>query len=119
MKNLEQIRASSALAFYNSDNAARIRGENKGDVVKGLSSLIINNGLLATMSFAVSKGSGYETFMCEICRFLAESRAIGRRSQDLRGHLQGLCDVNSLALQRATGEALSYLAYLKRFEPKD
>ena len=51
MKNLEQIRAAHALRFWKPDHAQppSARGVNEGDIISKLPSLIISNGLLATM----------------------------------------------------------------------
>jgi len=126
MKNLEQIRALHAHKFWNpTDDAGRIRlreirGEQGGDVVRGLSSLIISNGFLATLAFATEKGRGYETFMVEIGRYLSSTGEdgrglINRQINDLDSFIAYLTDQNSLVLQQVTDEALAYLAYLKRF----
>jgi CRISPR type III-B/RAMP module-associated protein Cmr5 len=96
MKNLEQIRASHALAFWqpareklhlvseaekggDKQRAARLRREVEedfggaagGDVVSKLPSLVIGNGLLATFAFAKAKGKGHEKLMVEVASHLA------------------------------------------------
>ncbi len=128
MKNLEQIRALHAHRFWNpaaEDEEGRrrledVRGVEGGDVVRGLSSLIISNGLLATLAFAKEKKKGYETIMNEIGRFLSSQgddgcRLFPRPFHTIDDFIDVLTDGNSLVLQRATDEALAYLGYLKRF----
>lgn len=124
MKNLEQIRANHALAFWQTrQNDTEVKGEQGGDVVRGLSSLIINNGLLATIAFAKEKGKGYDTFMKEIGRFLGSAGDDGRKVLPQQvGNLEQFVSVltsnDSELLQQATAEALAYLGYLKRFRSK-
>ncbi len=126
MKNLEQIRALHAHRFWNptdergQQRLADVRGEQGGDVVRGLSSLIITNGLLATLAFAKEKKKGYQTFMEEIGRYLSSQGGDGRKlfstaTNTLDDFINMLTGGNSMVLQRASAESLAYLAYLKRF----
>jgi len=121
MKNLEQIRASHALEFWNKRiGNGDVDGENGGDVVRGLGSLIINNGLLATLAYAREKEKGYRTLMEETGRFLCSSGDDGRNiwaddTSNLTSFIEKLTKADSRVLQRATAETLAYLGYLKRF----
>ena len=126
MKNLEQIRALHAHRFWNptddrgKQQLADVKGEQGGDVVRGISSLLITNGLLATLAFAKEKRKGYQTFMEEIGRYLSSQGDDGRKlftSQfsSLDDFINVLTEGNSMVLQRAADESLAYLAYLKRF----
>ena len=131
MKNLEQTRAKNALEFWNEtmptpqegrDRLKEVKGENGGDVVRGLSSLLINNGLLATIAFAKEKGKGYDTFMKEIGRYLGSTGEDGRKLlpqtvASLEDFVSVLTTHGSDLLQQSTAEALAYLGYLKRFAP--
>ena len=91
MKNLEQIRAAHALRFWKPErrDPPSARGVNEGDVISKLSSLVISNGLLATMAFAKSKGpeSGHFELMREVCRFLCsdERRVLPAASERRNG----------------------------------
>lgn len=150
MKNLEQIRAAHALVFWkpaceklhraseaekegDKATAARLRrevdaeygGATGGDVISKLPSLIVGNGLLATLAFAKSKGKGHEKLMLEVVDHLP-SEGISAMPLPTRGAagdsaldpaIRKLSECNSLVLQRATAEALAYLGYLKRFAP--
>jgi CRISPR type III-B/RAMP module-associated protein Cmr5 len=120
MKNLEQLRAQHALQFW-ANSQSSTKGQNDGDVVSKLPSLILNNGLLATLAFAKSKGGGHET-LCEcILKYLSEQmpglRPEGYRpgAGKLDPYIEALTRADSILLQRATTEALAYLSYLKRF----
>lgn len=126
MKNLEQIRALHAHKFWNpSDEEGRkrladVKGEQGGDVVRGLSALIISNGLLATLALAKEKRKGYKTFMEEIGRYLSsqgeDGRGLFRQPVNSLDDFIGVLTANdSLMLQQAADEALAYLGYLKRF----
>lgn len=150
MKNLEQIRAAHALVFWkpaceklqqaaeaekkgDKQTAARLRGDVDveyggaagGDVVSKLPSLIVCNGLLATLAFAKSKKKGYEKLMLEVIAHLPADGIGAMPSPGQPGNgdapldpaVRTLTGSSSLVLQRATGEALAYLAYLKRFAP--
>jgi CRISPR/Cas system CMR-associated protein Cmr5 small subunit len=150
MQNLEQIRAAHALAFWkpayeklqqaaeadrrgDMPTAGRLRrevddnygGAAGGAAVSKLPSLIVGNGLLATLAFARSKGKGYEKLMLNVLAHLpsdgiaAMPAPAGRGNGDapLDPALRKLSEGSSLLLQRASAEALAYLGYLKRFAP--
>lgn len=129
MKNLEQIRALHAFRFWNpnddrgSKRLTDVTGQQGGDVVRGLSSLIITSGLLATLAYAKEKQKGYQTFMEEIGRYLSSQGDDGRKLfaselNSLDEFIRILTESNSLMLQRAATESLAYLAYLKRFRTR-
>jgi CRISPR/Cas system CMR-associated protein Cmr5 small subunit len=52
MKNLEQIRAATALAY--AEAGVNTRGSKGGEIVKKLPALIMSNGLLAARRFRIS-----------------------------------------------------------------
>jgi len=124
MQNLEQIRATSAIEAWKTFKDAR--GENGGDVVRSLSALIINNGLLATMSFAIDKKGGHLELMENICQYLTNKRSIFKaifrpgdnKDDKVTPYLNALANAPSITLQQATDEALAYLTYLKRLRIK-
>ncbi len=126
MQNLEQLRAAHALDFWKRNGGAN-QGQEGGDVVSKLPSLIINNGLLATLAFAKAKGGGHQALMVTVVGFLAHANVqampapVGFQQNDgpLDPHIRVLTTNDSIVLQRATGEALAYLSYLKRFAPGD
>lgn len=152
MQNLEQLRAQAALKFWKvaatkfaqaktaqaqGDNgtADRLRrevdqeygGAAGGDVVSKLPSLIINNGLLATLAFARAKEKGHLKLMAAVVAFLADCTIqampapVGFQQGDaaLDPYIRVLTASDSIVLQRATAESLAFLAYLKRFAPGD
>ena len=113
LTNIEQIRARNAL----SDTAAlvkRNKDAGEGDTLSGYPSLVINNGLLATIAFAVYKGDAHSRIADAIAyhlndrKIIAASNAIGLR--------KALTECQSSTLRRATAETLAFLSYLKRFQ---
>jgi len=123
MRNLEQIRAAHAIAFW-ANGGNQNQGAEGGDAVSKMPSMLLGNGLLASMAFASDKGGTYAMVMMEVARHLSSEGiriiqppppAINFGS--LEQAIAVLAQNPSLVLQRATTEALAYLAYLKRFAP--
>jgi CRISPR type III-B/RAMP module-associated protein Cmr5 len=119
MKNLEQLRANSALKF--ADEVAKgntvARGAEGGEAIKKIPAMIMANGLLATLAFSLEpRREGYESIFTALARHLA-SEAIGIVSnvQDARSLIKHLTEANSATLKLATGEALEWLGYARRF----
>ena len=126
MQNLDQIRA--ALALTEADKTSK-------QAVSKLPAMIIGNGLLAAAAFANEsndrgqpKRKEMKSAMDAVASHLAnavhglavlsECRDAGTLIQRLsRGHNGN--EATSLALQRATSEALAFLSYLKRFTTKE
>ena len=132
MKNLEQIRAKHALDFWHpaQGQAPAARGVNQGDVISKLPSLIVSNGLLQTAAYARSKGGGHEELMLAVFRFLShKDRGLlppppqpRQGETELDTYIRLLTEgqqATSQCLQLATAEALAFIAYLKRFAPKN
>ena len=125
MKNLEQIRAARALKFFRETASKGVWGDDKGQVISKIPALIIRDGLLASLAFCKSKGGGHQDLAKELCEHLFSAdlkilRSPGFRQGDapLDPYIQGLSE-DSAHLRIATAEALAYLAYLKRFQPKE
>jgi len=121
MKNLEQIRAANAMKY--AEAGVNTRGSQGGEVVKKLPALIMSNGLLAAGAFAFAKGEGEGWYVCfdYMAQHLAH-RDVGVIPQD-KTNLMKLMDyltkqADSQTLKLATEEALSWLAYAKRFVKK-
>lgn len=107
--NIEQIRAKNAL------NATDVKKrDDEGDNLSGYPSLIINNGLIATISFSIHKDKQHIRIANAIAIHLNDRKIISASNAlSLR---DALCACSAATLQRATSESLSYLAYLKRFQ---
>lgn len=119
--NFEQLRASHALATVNGEHGGQItRSE-----VNKLPALIVGNGLLATAAFASEtnderepKRPGMKHAMDSVATLLAQdvfAMAAMSGAADAGDLISKLSKAPSTDLQRATAEALAYLAYLKRF----
>ena len=115
MQNLDQIRAAAALrASEGLDRSA----------ISKLPALILNNGLLSAAAFCDADGGGgnrdhLKRAMKATAGHLAERCIASRGTAEVRDLISDLSAQNSLALQRATTEALAFLAYLKRFTTKE
>lgn len=106
--NLDQVRASCALAAdYVKKN------DDEGDNLSGFPSLIINNGLIATIAFSVDKGGQHERIAKALAGFLAKRGII--QSANATSLRDALCNSDSSTLRKATSESLAFLSYLKRF----
>lgn len=123
MRNLEQVRASNAL--IKRDSVAR--SEREGDTLSGYPSLIINNGLLATLAFSLEKQGQALKIANAVAYHLAnlpdDEDLVAPYSRLENGHHQAdatqlrnkLVESDSYHLQRCTTESLAFVAYLKRF----
>ncbi|MCF7786759.1 MAG: type III-B CRISPR module-associated protein Cmr5 [Prosthecobacter sp.] len=116
MKNLDQVRAAAAAKVLPEGG---IHPFNRSDVV-GIPALILTSGLLAAGAFCCEDGKekrvGMKNAFNAIADFL-KSRGLTNASTG-QSLITDLAGQNSLALQRATTEALAFLAYLKRFAKK-
>ena len=115
MKNLEQIRAAAALpAAHNLSRSA----------VSKLPALILQNGLLATAAFCNAEGGGenregMRTAMNATAAYLSAQGLLNTGINTVAEMIADLSNRSSHHLQRATTEALAFIAYLKRFAPRD
>tara|TARA_B100001093_G_C26798663_1_gene1002362 strand:- start:1207 stop:1557 length:351 start_codon:yes stop_codon:yes gene_type:complete len=115
MKNLEQIRAASAISAANS--GVNLLGNEGGEnQAKKIPPMIINHGLLQYLAYAKAEGKGTAPY--EICNFLAmhlENLKIVRNSRDTGQLLERLSESDSQVLKQATSEALAWFNYARRF----
>lgn len=110
LTNIDQIRARNALH----ERARRVKKDkNEGDNLSGFPSLIINNGLLPALAFALHKGEQHERIADAIAFHLNECGIIS--SENGKELCSKLCQDSSITLRRASLETLAFLAYLKRF----
>ena len=119
-KTLDQIRATNALSSATEGNQTFI-GKKGGDVVKGLPQLVITNGLLGVLAFALAQKdketSGHGKAMMAVASHLAhkEVGVLTTQPANLKAFTDVLSKVDAQILRRATAETLAYLNYLKRF----
>ena len=116
MQNLDQIRAAAACKLL---PLGKTHPFDRSDVV-GIPTLILSNGLLAAAAFCCEQGKekrrGMRNAFDGIALYLRE-RGITAATTG-QGLISDLSARNSLDLQRATTEALAFVAYLKRFAVK-
>jgi hypothetical protein len=120
MQNLEQVRARNALAFAGS---GAVKGEQGGEVIKKVSPLIMNHGLLATAAYSFSEKGGWQKVFDAIAGHLADP-AIGLlpSGADTRDKLMSCLtakEATSEMLKLATAETMAWLTYARRFVRKD
>lgn len=114
MQNLEQIRAAHALEpAKNLDRSA----------VNKLPAMILANGLLAAAAFCDAEGGGdnrkdMKLALNATAAHLANRGLIATGKKTAKGIIEDLSGRDSHHLQRATSEALAFIAYLKRFSDK-
>ena len=136
--NLEQIRAKVALAA-----ADKIGTGSEGGraVAKKVPAQIVQNGILASLAFAIEKvkndglvlsndgyyckDGGYQkcgyanTFVSVMEDLRTTGNDLGICQGDLTDWFKGLCEKSSVELRRVTEETLAYLNYLRRFAKSD
>lgn len=120
MKNLAQIRASSALDFANSD--VNKRGKDGGEAIKKIPPMIASNGLLAALAFSLEEKRqdlqrpGFAAIFDTIAQHLQyDEIGITSGTGDARALLNHLVASDSQTLKLATAEAMEWLAYARRF----
>ena len=120
MQNLEQVRARNALTFAHS---GAVSGKQGGEVIKKVSPLIMNHGLLATAAYSFSEKEGWQKVFDAIAAHLSDP-AIGILPAGTNDHgklmtcLTGK-DATSELLKLATAETMAWLTYARRFVRKD
>jgi CRISPR/Cas system CMR-associated protein Cmr5 small subunit len=120
LQNLEQIRAKSALDFAKSP--AEKRGRDGGEAMKKIPPMIMANGLLAAIAFAIEerrRGPARPGFMAifdAIGGHLCSSEiAITKETKTAKQLIDFLAEADSHTLKLATDEALAWLGYARRF----
>ncbi|MGD9420749.1 MAG: type III-B CRISPR module-associated protein Cmr5 [Verrucomicrobiota bacterium JB025] len=112
--NIDQIRARNALDHHEvKADKDGTNGKKEGDNLSGYPSLIINNGLIATLAFSVDKGGQHERIASAIASHLNDRGVI--KADNARSLRDALCRGESATLRQSTHEALAFLSYLKRF----
>lgn len=111
MNNVEQIRASAALDIASGLNRSYVRR---------IPSMLITNGLIATIGFVIAKDSdpNYQAIGKAFVRLgehLADRKILESKPSTLEDLVRKLCQCETVGLQRATAEALQFFGHLKRF----
>ncbi|MEI6337977.1 MAG: type III-B CRISPR module-associated protein Cmr5 [Verrucomicrobiota bacterium] len=115
MQNLDQIRAAAAAKLL---PQGKTHSFDRSDVV-GIPALILTNGLLASAAFCCEQGDKREGMKKAFNGIATHLNSRGLTiATTVQALITDLASKDSLALQRATTEALAFLAYLKRFAVK-
>lgn len=122
--NLNIVRARNALNAARSDTFGGING---GDIAKKIPPLIMNNGLIAVLSFAVENknkldSSGYgKVFKAVIAHLKDKDIKIlppDSKILEVEDLLEYILNGDSTGLRRITLETMLWLEYFRRFAKK-
>lgn len=107
LRNLEQIRAKNALAAG---------GKISRTVAKNVPSMVIANGFIGALAFAIEKKEDYLlAFQAVIDHLHKASLNCGIAAKDPQAFLEELCGKSADVLRAITDESMAYLNYLRRF----
>lgn len=130
LQNLEQVRATHALDFAKRVGEGKViaSGKEGGDAMRKIPSMIMANGLLATLAFAIEekkdkdsgqlvpRSKGHRAIFDAIAQHLASAEIdITRGVTDAKSLINHLAGQGSHTLKLATDEALAWLGYARRF----
>ena len=119
LRNLAQIRAKNA---YAAARDTAFAGKDGGEVVKKIPALIVSDGLLGTLAFAIDKEGGHQAVFEAVLRHLQDGDIADATARDADGELgtwfNRLADASAEQLRQTTAEVLAYLAFLRRFAKK-
>ena len=120
MQNLDQIRAAAALKLL---PPGKKHDFTRSDIAS-IPALILANGLLPAAAFCCENGKdarkGMKYAFDGIATYLQQRGIVGAGTTTGEALIEELTSRNTETLQRATTEALAYLALLKRFTlPKE
>lgn len=114
-KNLDQIRGAAALRLLPADGRHPF---DRSDVAC-IPGLILSSGLLPAAAFCCEEGKearrGMKAAFEGTAAYLKERGILTCQSTTGKALISDLVSKDALALQRATTEALAFLALLKRF----
>ena len=113
MPNLEQIRAKNAYAARESIGTGKEGGR---AVAKKVPAMILANGFIGALAFAIEDNGGYLTVFNAIIRHLHDAYLdCGVSATDPAKFLDELCGCDADTLRAITAESMAYLNYLRRF----
>lgn len=121
MKNLEQIRAKSALDAATSDKGKFLGKEGGRAVAKKVPVQILENGFLGALAFAIDAKEGYlEVFAAVLKHLQAAHCSFGLPCDNPQCFMTALVEKDDPVILRAiTSEAMAFLKYLRRFAKPD
>lgn len=120
LQNLEQVRAKSALTF--SKSSVEKRGKDGGKAIMKIPAMIMGNGLLASVAFAIEADEngparpGFAAIFDAIALHLSSKEIdILSAASDAGALIEQLASSDSQTLKLATAESLAWLSYARRF----
>ncbi len=130
LHNREQVRARHALDFRQKveQKKLKVSGKEGGDAIRKIPAMVMANGLLAAIAFAIEekkdkrtgemepRRKGHRAIFDEIALHLASAEInIALGVSDAKSLIDYLADGDSQTLKLATDETLAWLAYARRF----
>ena len=116
-QNYAQLRAKHAWAAAQD---TVFKGKEGGEAVKKVPAMIIENGLLGAMAFAIEKGEGYlKTFEALRNHLVDLGNSSTKATKTVGDWFDRLASSDAETLRLTTSECMAYLAYLRRFAKKD
>lgn len=118
MTNYEQQRAIDAYEAADGKNSNRFIGKGGSKkVASKVASMILTNGFIGAMAFAISnEREGHEAVFEAVLEHLGKAkRNYGLPTESCRDFLKGLSEAPDDILRAVTDESLAYLNYLRRF----
>lgn len=113
LRNLEQIRAKNAYAARGSIEKGKEGGR---AVAKKVPTMIVSNGFIGALAFAIEDNGGYLTVFQEVIKHLHDAKLdCGIVATEPQAFLDELCGKSADTLRAVTSEAMAYLNYLRRF----
>lgn len=113
LRNLEQIRAQNAYAARDSIGKGKEGGR---AVAKKVPTMIVSNGFIGALAFAIEDNGGYLTVFQAVIDHLHKANLnCGIVAKEPKAFLDELCGKSADTLRAITDEAMAYLNYLRRF----
>lgn len=113
LRNLEQLRAQHAYAWRDTIGTGKEGGR---AVAKKVPAMIISNGFLGALAFAIEDNGGALTVFKAVIDYLhTASVDCGIAAKDPEAFMDALCAADADTLRAITSEAMAYLNYLRRF----
>ena len=113
VRNLEQIRAKNAYAARDEIGTGKEGGR---AVAKKVPAMIVANGFIGALAFAIEDNGGYLTVFKAIIGHLHDAHLnCGIGATEPGSFLDELCGRDADTLRAVTAESLAYLNYLRRF----
>ena len=113
VRNLEQIRAKNAYAARDEIGTGKEGGR---AVAKKVPAMIVANGFIGALAFAIEDNGGYLTVFQAIINHLHDAHLdCGISAKEPGPFLDELCGRDADTLRAVTAESLAYLNYLRRF----